>query len=240
MGKPYAPQVSVPGYAGGPKPSPDLSAKPIKRGSARLRQGSSKAKRILDILLASFLLFLTFPLLLGIALLVATDGGPVLFRHRRIGRHGVSFSCLKFRTMILGAEECLTEYLSYHPEAQAEWERDRKLAFDPRVTKIGRFLRLSSLDELPQLLNVLRGEMSIVGPRPVTQEELAQYGGVASLYRSVRPGITGLWQISGRNDITYAARVGLDERYVRNWSLALDLSILLRTPAVVLVRRGAR
>lgn len=240
MGKPYAQQAPVPAYAGGLKPQPELSTKLIKPATVTLRQGSSRTKRVLDILLASFLLFLTFPLLLGIALVVAMDGGPVLFKHRRIGRHGASFGCLKFRTMILDAEDCLAEYLSYHPEAQIEWDRDRKLTFDPRVTKIGRFLRLSSLDELPQLLNVLRGEMSIVGPRPVTQEELAQYGVAASLYKSVRPGITGLWQISGRNDITYATRVSLDERYIRNWSLALDLSILLRTPAVVLTRRGAR
>lgn len=240
MGKPYTSQAPVPGYAVGLKPAPDSSAALLKLAPTGLRQSSFRAKRLLDIVLASFLIFLTFPLLLGISLLVAMDGGPVLFKHHRIGRYGAGFGCLKFRTMILGAEECLDEYLSYHPEARAEWERDRKLTFDPRVTKIGRFLRISSLDELPQLLNVLRGEMSIVGPRPVTQEELAQYGGVAKLYRSVRPGITGLWQISGRNDTTYAARVSLDERYVRNWSLALDLGILLRTPVVVLARRGAR
>lgn len=206
----------------------------------RLRQISLRAKRPLDIGIAALLIFLTFPLLLSIAVLVALDGGPVLFRHRRVGLHGAKFGCLKFRTMILDAEQCLDEYLSYHPEAQAEWSRERKLAFDPRVTRIGHFLRLSSLDELPQLLNVLKGEMSIVGPRPITQDELDHYGPIANAYKSVRPGITGLWQISGRSDVSYATRVILDERYVRNWSLALDLRILLCTPAVVLSRRGAR
>lgn len=240
MGKPFASRASAPGLARALEPPPDLSAALLKPTFTKLRHSTFKVKRLTDIVIALLLLFLTFPLLVAIALLVAMDGGPVLFKHRRIGRHGTGFGCLKFRTMILGAEECLEEYLSYHPEARAEWEQGRKLNFDPRITRIGHLLRLSSLDELPQLLNVIKGDMSIVGPRPVTHEELAQYGTSACLYKSVRPGITGLWQISGRNDLSYATRVTLDERYVRNWSLALDLGILLRTPAVVLSRRGAR
>ncbi|KAB0267737.1 sugar transferase [Microvirga brassicacearum] len=197
-------------------------------------------KRVVDVIGASFLLILGIPVFLAVAALVAIDGGPVFFRHRRVGKKGRTFGCIKFRTMILGAEECLGEYLSYHPEAQMEWAKEQKLSFDPRVTAIGRFLRLSSLDELPQLINVIKGDMSLVGPRPVTQGELAHYGFATSIYKSVRPGITGLWQVSGRNDVGYDTRVRLDEQYVKNWNLAADLQILLRTPAVVISRRGAR
>jgi exopolysaccharide production protein ExoY len=197
-------------------------------------------KRALDVIGASFLLVLSVPIFIAVAALVAIDGGPIFFFHRRVGRKGETFGCIKFRTMILGAEECLDEYLSYHPEAQMEWAKERKLSFDPRVTAIGRFLRLSSLDELPQLLNVLKGEMSLVGPRPVTQGELVHYGFATPLYKSVRPGITGLWQVSGRNELAYELRVRLDEQYVKNWSFVADLRILLRTPAVVVSRRGAR
>ncbi|MGO4705702.1 sugar transferase [Microvirga sp. 2MCAF38] len=197
-------------------------------------------KRAFDITGSLLLLFLALPLLAVIALLVAIDGGPVFFAHKRIGRGGEVFGCLKFRTMILDAENCLNEYLSFHPHAAIEWQRDQKLTFDPRVTAIGQFLRSSSLDELPQLINVLLGQMSLVGPRPVTTGELAHYGNVLDLYKSVRPGITGLWQVSGRNDVGYAMRVSLDERYVRDWSLGLDFKILFRTPLVVLSRRGAR
>lgn len=201
---------------------------------------SSLLKRAVDACGAAVLLLLAAPLLLVIALVVSIDGGPVLFGHRRIGRDGAVFRCWKFRTMILDAEPCLEEYLSHHGDALEEWQRERKLAFDPRITPIGRFLRRSSLDELPQLWNVLVGEMSLVGPRPVTEAELASYGSVAPLYLAVRPGITGLWQISGRNDVGYAARVALDARYVETRSLLLDLRILVRTAGAVLAGRGAR
>nr|WP_281413529.1 sugar transferase [Microvirga antarctica] len=197
-------------------------------------------KRGFDMVAAFVLLLMSVPLFLAVAALVAIDGGPVFYLHKRIGRNGVTFGCLKFRTMILGAEDCLDEYLFHHPAAQMEWAKEQKLAFDPRVTAIGRFLRLSSIDELPQLLNVLKGDMSLVGPRPVTQGELVHYGLATPLYKSVRPGITGLWQVSGRNDLEYNKRVRLDETYVRNWSLMADFSILLRTPAVVISRKGAR
>ena len=180
------------------------------------------------------------PLFLAVAALVALDGGPIFFHHKRVGRNGETFGCMKFRTMILGAEECLDEYLFHHPEAQMEWAREQKLSFDPRITAIGRFLRLSSVDELPQLLNVLKGDMSLVGPRPVTQGELVHYGFATTLYKSVRPGITGLWQVSGRNELAYEMRVRLDEQYVRHWSLFRDFRILLQTPAVVVSRKGAR
>ena len=201
---------------------------------------SKLIKRGMDILGSLTLLFLFSPLFLVLGLLVSLDGGPVFYRHKRIGRDGKPFGCLKFRTMILGAEACLNEYLSYHPEQRAEWEREQKLAFDPRVTAIGNILRRLSLDELPQLVNVLLGEMSLVGPRPVTEGELKHYGPAAAAYLAVRPGLTGPWQVSGRNDVSYATRVAMDEAYVRNFSLWQDIIILLRTPGVVLSKKGAR
>lgn len=197
-------------------------------------------KRAIDIGCALVLLFLFLPLFLVIAVLVATDGGPVLFRHKRVGRGGVIFPCLKFRTMVPDAEHLLAEYLRHHPEAAREWREYQKLTFDPRITTIGKALRASSLDELPQLLNVLKGEMSLVGPRPVTAEELSRYGAAAEHYKSVLPGITGLWQISGRNALSYGQRVALDIEYVKGWSPMLDIWILLKTPLAVLSRKGAR
>lgn len=197
-------------------------------------------KRILDIALAAAMLLVLMPVMIVIATAIALDGGPVIYRHRRIGQNGKTFDCLKFRTMILDAEDCLNEYLSYHPDEYGEWERERKLSHDPRITPIGRLLRASSADELPQLLNVIAGSMSLVGPRPVTASELALYGESADLYKSVRPGITGPWQISGRNDLSYDTRILLDSRYVREWSLKNDVNVLLRTPAAVLSRSGAR
>jgi lipopolysaccharide/colanic/teichoic acid biosynthesis glycosyltransferase len=142
--------------------------------------------------------------------------------------------------MILGADRCLNEYLFYHPEAKQEWEREQKLNFDPRITPIGRFLRCTSLDELPQLVNVVLGDMSLVGPRPVTDSELHHYGSALADYMSVRPGITGLWQISGRNGVSYDRRVALDQSYVETLSIWRDLIILFKTPSVVLSKRGAR
>ena len=197
-------------------------------------------KRVIDIIGSLALLVLFSPLFLVVALMVSLDGGPVFYRHKRIGRDGKPFGCLKFRTMILGAEACLNEYLSYHPEQRREWEQDQKLAFDPRVTAIDNVLRRLSFDELPQLVNVLVGEMSLVGPRPVTEGELKHYGAAASAYLAVRPGLTGPWQVSGRNDVSYATRVAMDEAYVRNFSLWNDIVILLRTPGVVLSKKGAR
>ncbi|MBW8269872.1 sugar transferase [Caldovatus sp. SYSU G05006] len=197
-------------------------------------------KRALDVAGAAALLVVLAVPLAVIALLVRADGGPVLFAHRRVGKGGVPFNCLKFRTMVPDAEARLAALLEADPEARAEWEATRKLRRDPRITWIGRFLRASSLDELPQLVNVLRGEMSLVGPRPVPAAELAAcYGAAAEHYRSVRPGITGPWQVSGRNDTSYAHRVALDVAYATRPSLREDLRILLRTPAAVLLRRGA-
>ncbi len=198
-------------------------------------------KRTYDIVLALWGLVTALPVFAIIAVLVALDGGPVLYSHQRIGKNGRSFGCLKFRTMILGAEECLEEYLTYNPDERQEWEQHQKLMFDPRTTAIGQFLRRTSLDELPQLFNVLVGDMSFVGPRPVTQGELSHfYGRKARFYTSVRPGITGPWQISGRNEIGYSQRVQLDTRYAIRHSLMNDLVILMRTPAAILSGRGAR
>jgi len=220
-----------------------IEARPQERRvRSPLRSGAITRgiKRAIDIVGSAVLLVLFAPLFLVIGLLVALDGGPIVYAHRRVGQGGKPFDCLKFRTMILGAEDCLVEYLAHHPEAGQEWARDQKLGFDPRVTPIGRLLRRTSLDELPQLVNVLRGEMSLVGPRPVTVGELAHYGPSADHYFSVRPGITGPWQIGGRNDVSYARRVALDSEYARTLSVWRDIAILARTPAVVLSRKGAR
>jgi exopolysaccharide production protein ExoY len=190
---------------------------------------------------ALLMLLLLAPLMLVIAALIARrDGAPILFGHYRVGLDGCLFRCYKFRSMFRESEEMLSDLLKNDPTARTEWDRDRKLHNDPRVTPIGKLLRRTSLDELPQLLNVLRGEMSLVGPRPITVPELGRYGSVRRHYLSVRPGMTGLWQVSGRNNTTYEERIALDQRYVEARSFWLDLSILFRTVKVVLQRDGAR
>ena len=168
------------------------------------------------------------------------DGAPVLFAHYRVGRNGKLFRCMKFRSMLRNSEQVLADLLRNDEQARAEWARDQKLTNDPRITPIGHFLRRSSLDELPQLLNVLRGEMSLVGPRPITVAELTRYGSVRWHYLSVRPGITGLWQVSGRNNTSYEERVALDRRYVEQRSVLGDVAILFKTVRVVVLREGAR
>jgi Undecaprenyl-phosphate galactose phosphotransferase WbaP len=201
---------------------------------------SQAVKRLFDIIISSLLLIMIGPLLLIVCLAVAADGGPIFFAHERVGRGGQLFKCLKFRTMVPNAGEILEQLLSRNPEARREWMATRKLRDDPRTTQLGSILRAASIDELPQLLNVLRGEMSLVGPRPVVQQELSvHYKADHSYYLLVRPGVTGLWQISGRNEIGYEQRVHLDAWYVRNWSLWSDIIILTRTVPAVLVGRGA-
>lgn len=217
-----------------------LRAMPGMRYTPRQGAFGILIKRAFDVCASLFLLLLAAPLFVVIGLLVALDGGPIIYRHARVGKGIRPFDCLKFRTMMLDADGCLQEYLSYHPQAKAEWVRDQKLVFDPRVTPTGKFLRATSLDELPQLINVLRGDMSLVGPRPVTSAELSHYNRHVSEYASVLPGITGLWQVSGRNDLSYERRVELDCEYVRQHTLFMDFKILLRTVGVLLSRRGAR
>jgi undecaprenyl-phosphate galactose phosphotransferase len=197
------------------------------------------AKRMLDIAVAGLALACMSPLLLAVAMLVKSDGGPALYAHTRIGQSGRRFPCLKFRTMVIDAELRLQQLLATDPAAAAEWAATQKLTADPRVTGIGTVLRRTSLDELPQLLNVLRGQMSLVGPRPIVAAEVARYGDNIASYYAVRPGVTGLWQVSGRSETSYARRVQLDTTYVRNWSFWQDLAILLRTIPAVLARRGA-
>ncbi len=198
------------------------------------------AKRALDVIGAGLGLVLLSPFFLVVALLVRADGGPAFFAHQRVGRGGKLFGCLKFRSMVIDSQARLEALLASDPAARAEWEATRKLKNDPRITRIGRFLRSTSLDELPQLINALRGEMSLVGPRPVQEAEIDRYyGASAAHYMAVRPGITGLWQVSGRSETSYESRVALDVSYVSRPSMLADLSILLRTPVAVLSRRGA-
>lgn len=196
----------------------------------------SGLKRAVDILLALSGIVLLAPLLTICFLAVLiTSPGPVFFRHRRVGFNGKPFYCLKFRTMMKDAPQRLSQLLESDAEAAAEWASSCKLRYDPRITPIGNLLRRSSLDELPQLFNVLRGDMSIVGPRPVTEEELVRYCRAVDAYMACRPGITGLWQVSGRSTTTYSKRVACDKFYAQNWSIALDVKILVVTiPSLLL------
>ena len=198
------------------------------------------AIRIADVAITVALVAFTAPLLAGLALMVKlNDGGPVLYRHERIGLGGRRFKCLKFRTMAVDSDQRLRDLLTNDPKARAEWLRDQKLRRDPRVTRIGALLRKSSLDELPQLWNVLIGDMSLVGPRPIVQDEVARYGRYFEAYCSIRPGITGIWQVGGRNDLSYRRRVAMDVIYARNRCLTLYVRVLLQTVPAVLMRRGA-
>ena len=196
-------------------------------------------KRTMDIMVSALALIALSPIMMVVALMIRRDGGPALYGHGRLGRDSKSFSCLKFRSMVINGDEVLKAYLAGNASARAEWHATRKLQNDPRVTKLGKFLRKSSIDELPQLLNVLRGEMSLVGPRPIVTAEVSNYEGDIAHYYRVRPGITGLWQVSGRNDVTYGQRVHMDSWYVRNWSLWHDIAILFKTIPALLKRRGA-
>lgn len=198
------------------------------------------ASRGMDILIALAVVLFTLPLLVLIAVAIKLhDGGPALFGHTRIGRGGRSFRCLKFRSMVVDAEARLQAVLASDPVARLEWETDQKLRSDPRITPLGAFLRKTSLDELPQAFNVLRGEMSIVGPRPIVQSEVCRYGRAFRHYCSVRPGITGLWQVSGRNDVSYRRRVALDRVYAKSKCLRTDLVIIAKTVPAVLLRSGS-
>lgn len=198
-------------------------------------------KRMLDMVLSVLVFLLTLPLFAVISVLVAlTSRGPVFFRHERLGKKGRPIRVWKFRSMYVDAEDRLHRLLDSDSARQVEWARNFKLADDPRVTPLGRFLRKTSIDELPQLFNVFAGEMALVGPRPIVEKEVPLYGDAYETFSSVKPGITGLWQASGRSDTDYARRVALDVQYVLNWSPWMDIWILFRTVGAVFLMRGAR
>ena len=197
-------------------------------------------KILFDLCLTSVALVVLAPLMALLALLVACDGGPILFAHERIGEGGRRFQCLKFRTMVMDSDRVLSEILTMNPAAAAEWDATRKLTDDPRVTRVGAFLRKTSLDELPQLFNIIRLEMSLVGPRPIVEQEVPRYGEDITYYYEMRPGLTGLWQVSGRSDTSYEQRVRYDKWYVKNWTAWNDLAIVAMTFPAVLKRKGAR
>jgi lipopolysaccharide/colanic/teichoic acid biosynthesis glycosyltransferase len=213
---------------------------PSTGSMALSKLGEGFAIRLLDIVISLLALaFLAPVFILTGAFVFVTNPGPIFFAHRRLGKGGKSFRCLKFRTMVVDAEERLQALLEADPIRRLEWALDHKLRDDPRITVIGRFLRSSSIDELPQLFNVLRGDMSLVGPRPIVQAEIMRYGRYYHHYCSVLPGITGLWQVSGRNDVSYRRRVAMDVIYSRNCSLSLNLRILLMTFPSVLMAKGS-
>lgn len=197
-------------------------------------------KRVIDIFLLLISSPITVPLVLIVSLAVKISSpGPIFYGHKRTGKNGNEFKCWKFRSMVIDADKQLEKILAENPEMRAEWEKDRKFTNDPRVTKIGKFLRKTSIDEIPQFFNVLTGEMSFIGPRPVTEPELAKYGSKAEFILSVQPGLSGMWQISGRSDTGYEERVTLDSYYIQNWSVWLDIWIIIKTIYVVLRGKGA-
>lgn len=196
-------------------------------------------KRAFDLLFAISCLIIFSPFFLCIAMLVKSDKGPVFYGHERIGRNGKTFKCLKFRSMAVNSQELLEKLLENDPISKEEWELTFKLKNDPRITRIGHFLRKTSLDELPQLINILKGEMSTVGPRPITNQELIMYSHDVKYYLAGKPGLTGLWQVSGRSNVDYETRVLLDTLYIKNWSFLKDLVILLKTIKVVITKDGA-
>jgi exopolysaccharide production protein ExoY len=239
-----------------PEPPDTPSSRPTGREFPRMRNSApfiararrmqrqspigGSIKRALDISMALAAFVALSPLFILTALLVTlTDPGPIFYRHVRLGHGRRSFACIKFRTMVANADEVLEQHLRSSPNAAAEWAAARKLKNDPRITRVGAVLRKLSIDELPQLINVLRGEMSMVGPRPIVFDEVPLYGTDIDFYFSARPGLTGVWQVSGRSDATYSRRVALDRRYVENWSLWTDLVVVIKTVPAVLTARNA-
>lgn len=211
---------------------PEAGPLPGKRLYSRV------GKRLFDLFVVVSVAPLALVLIAITYVFARRDGGPAFFGHKRVGKNGKTFKCWKVRSMVIDSEARLAKHLAENPEAAAEWERDRKLTNDPRITRFGDFIRRTSLDELPQLYNVLKGEMSIVGPRPVVEAELEKYGAKVPWYLSQKPGITGLWQVSGRNDVTYAERVDMDVTYAQNVGLIFDIEIVGKTAVAVLARTG--
>ncbi len=225
--------------------NPSRQAEAAAYAATRMRQPSNgdhtQCKRILDIVVAGAALLFVAPLILGIALLIRLqDGSRAFYSQKRFGLNGETFNCFKLRSMVPDAREQLEYLLATDPAARAEWDETQKLTNDPRITALGNFIRKTSIDELPQLYNVLRGDMSLVGPRPIVESEIARYGESFRHYCSVRPGITGLWQVSGRSDTTYPERVATDVEYVRSRSFWGDIKIMLMTVPAVLISKGAR
>ncbi len=221
------------------KANSQVSLRPKKSVTDRTDFYANWGKRVFDIAFASIVLTLFSPVYLAITLLVfISSPGSVLYIHPRVGLNGSKFNCIKFRTMINDADQALEDYLNACPISRAEYEASFKLKHDPRITKIGKLLRTTSLDELPQFWNVLMGDMSVVGPRPLVQDELSKYGTAIDRVLSVRPGIAGLWQVSGRNDIPYTKRVQIDASYVRRMSFLLDLHLIFKTILVVIFPKG--
>ncbi|MFT4184964.1 MAG: sugar transferase [Rhizobium sp.] len=217
-----------------------ISADLTASRAAASHVASDSIKRCVDVILAGGALIILSPMIMMVmAILLLTQGRPIFVAHRRIGKHGVLFPCLKFRTMVTNGEDVLARHLKANPELRAEWNATRKLKDDPRITPFGRLLRKNSVDEIPQLLNVLRGEMSLVGPRPIVSSEAELYGVYFTDYMKVRPGLTGLWQVSGRSDTSYGTRVELDTRYVAERSFWGDVMIMVRTIPAVLSSRGS-
>jgi undecaprenyl-phosphate galactose phosphotransferase len=216
---------------------PEIMMLRVRNNLARVMP--QRLKRFFDLAVSGALLIVLSPVMLFLIIALRRDGGGAFYGHRRIGWHGEMFTCHKFRTMVPDADKVLEELLRTDAQARDDWNEDFKLKDDPRITRIGSFLRRYSLDELPQLWNVLVGEMSLVGPRPIVEEELDRYGIDVSYYLMAKPGITGLWQISGRNDVDYTERVAMDVWYAKNWSLWYDLLILVSTVKVVIEKRGA-
>lgn len=209
----------------------------VQQNLAKL--SSRTLKRLFDIIASIAIIILLSPVLLYICRQVKKDGGPAIYGHERIGKDGKPFKCLKFRSMVTNSKDVLNELLQNDPEAKREWDTTFKLKNDPRITKIGAVLRRTSLDELPQLFNVLKGEMSLVGPRPIITAELERYNEEVDYYLLSKHGMTGLWQVSGRSDVDYETRVYLDAWYVKNWSMWNDIAILFKTVGVVLKKDGA-
>jgi exopolysaccharide production protein ExoY len=231
--------ISIPNRFGSLAPAGTLSPSQPLALDGLSRFAGSSAGRALDVSIALIILLVTLPILAILCLAIwAHDRGSPIFAHRRIGRGGQAFPCLKLRTMVVDSDRRLRELLESDPAAAFEWHVSQKLRNDPRITPLGAFLRKSSLDELPQLVNVLLGHMSLVGPRPIVEAEVGRYGRYFKFYCAVRPGITGLWQVSGRNDVSYRRRVALDTVYARSHSLFMDLSILTRTVPAVLSSKG--
>ena len=211
----------------------------LKLNNRLADRSAQLVKRLVDVIFGTFFLILFSPVFLVLAALITRDGGPVFYKHRRLGKHGEHFMCHKFRSMCVDADSKLNQHLANNPDANTTWSLSRKLKQDPRVTRIGHYLRRTSVDELPQLVNVIKGEMSLVGPRPIVDEEVHHYGSYISYYFTLTPGMTGLWQVSGRTDTTYQERVRLDVWYCKNWTLWNDVVVLIKTCKTLINRHGA-